>query len=210
MPAERVLQRVETAIENRYSSTNQPFLMHETIQVTQRIQEGLDRKALRIEAVKENLLQIPAEESRRVTFNIIYSRLENAHPQIIEWIAQGPSELAKFSNLYLIILKSRLIREILEELILDHFLIFQTQLYRSEVGRFFERKQEQSDTIAEWTEETLNRTQNYLTKTLVDAGILTQSDPWLIQATFVPSDLRNFLKEHNQEFVLKLMLDRSE
>lgn len=203
---------MKSAIYQKYSSAKQPFLLKETILIAKYICEGMSDEKLYNIVIQENVFQVNSVATRKDLYKTIKSRLKDAPQELIEWIAEGPSELAKFSNLYLILIRSKLLRELLSELILDKLLIFQNRLTRQDVIRFFERKAEQNELIANWSDETFYRSQNYLLKTLMDAGLLAQEtkDSWLIQPIYLPLKLKALIKSQGHGYLIKIMLDRSE
>lgn len=186
--------------------------MKEMIVIAKYICEGMNDEKVKEILFKENPFQVNSIETTKDLLKVIKSRLKYAPQELIEWIAEGPSELAKFSNLYLVLVRSKLLRELLSELILDKLLIFQNTLTRQDVIRFFERKAEQNELIANWSEDTFHRSQNYLLKTLMDAGLLAQEtkDSWLIQPIYLPSKLKALLHSQGHGPFIKIMLDRSE
>jgi Putative inner membrane protein (DUF1819) len=195
----------------RYSAfTNQGFLLREVCLIAEMLLCGYDLQKIKIRVLEEDLFQLSSLHSRKTILSAVLKRLEDTGQDLWECLSEGSLELRCLTNLYLILLKHRLLRDFIAEVLLEELLRFRAFASRSEINAFFERKYMQVDEIAAWSEATLRKSRNNILTICSDAGLLdgVSVSSLLIVPQLVPVKLKQLLLRSTHEALLPLLLDR--
>ena len=157
-----------------------------------------------IEAVKaDNLFQYPTERLVSRMTRACYKRLDalnNDH--LRNEIAYAPVEIAKQINLYAMMRYNRLVYEFLVGVIGEKFRNQDFSFSRKDLNTFFSRLQEQNDYVAEWSDSTLSKIKQVLTKVLVETGDLDTFKSEKLNPVFLCSELEEGIRENNDSEAL--------
>jgi hypothetical protein len=200
------------AVAREYAAyTNQGFLLQETTLVAKRLFTRTPLDAIKREVMEADLFQLQSLQSRKTIFGAVRDRLEGVPDELLSFLAEGSLELRKLTNLYLILLRHRLLREFLAELVWEELLGFSRTLSLADVSAFFERKRSQEPEIASWSEATLHKSRHNILTVCSDAGLLDKSSAssFEIRPQFIPSGLRDELFKAGRASFLPLLLDGS-
>ncbi len=158
----------------------------------------------------DNLLQLRAEASRKTTYRAVMARLEGVPEALLELLVSGSVDSRRLANLYLVLLKHRLLREFLGEVVLGQQQRLLSHISDIDVRVFFSRKQDQVSEIADWSEATLVKSKHNILTLLTNAGLLAKTDAsgWDIQGSFVPISLQEVITAQGHGALLPLMLDQ--
>lgn len=157
-----------------------------------------------IEAVKaDNLFQYPTERLVSRMTRACYKRMDalnNDH--LRNEIAYAPVEIAKQINLYAMMRYNRLVYEFLVGVIGEKFRNQDFSFSRKDLNTFFSRLQEQNDYVAEWSDSTLSKIKQVLTKVLVETGYLDTFKSEKLNLVFLCSELEEGIRENNDSEAL--------
>ncbi|MCA9840362.1 MAG: DUF1819 family protein [Trueperaceae bacterium] len=198
-------------IQTTYAAfTNQGFLLNEVSLGADLVLTGSSLSALRTQIVEDNLYQLSSKASRQTIATAVIDRLEPLDDTYLAFLAEGSLELRKLSNLVLILLRHRLLREFIAEVINEQLLRFSYELKKADINAFFERKQIQVPELAEWTEQTIGKSRRNILTICSDAGLIEASikGNYRIRPQYVPRALRDALDELGLEALLPLLLDQ--
>lgn len=157
----------------------------------------------------ENVLQLRSAHTRSKVLGIVLKRLAGAPQQLLDFLAEGNYDLRRLTNLYLILLQHRLLREFLAEIVREQLRSFNPKFDQSEVSAFMERKREQSAEIAAWSDTTFAKARSNLIKLCIEAELLSKNSGELeIQPQLIPGPLRAQATEAGHHEFLRLMLDQ--
>jgi hypothetical protein len=188
--------------------TNQGFMLREVSLTADLLRHGSARAEIRREAVEHDLYQIASMASRKTTVNAVLSRLEAVPPSLLEHLAEGSLDLRRLTNLYLVLLQHRLLREFIAEVVLEAFSRFSYLVSQAEVNAFMTHKQHQIPEIDSWSELTRQKSRSTLVNLCVSAGLLHREGEGLsIQPQSVPPALRQELLDAERQLFLRLLLD---
>jgi hypothetical protein len=199
------------AVTTAYAAlTNQGFLLQETMAVAARLLQRASAKSIRREVMEEDLFQLRSIHSRKTILNAILDRLQGAPDDLLAFLSEGGLELRKLSNLYLILVKHRLMREFIAELLGEELQGFSRVLAAADINIFFERKRYQVPELEVWTEQTFQKSRSNITGVCVDAGLLSKGPKgsYEIHPQYVPSALRDALVRAGRSSFLPLLLDQ--
>lgn len=195
---------------NYLAFTNNAFLKNETVYVAELLEEGYEAAEIREKIIEDNPFSLRSEASRKTMSTAILSRFEHAPDFVIDNLASGESSLQNFTTFYLIMLKHRLLREFLAEVLLEHRNRLVYTVTDAEINSFFEHKHILEADIESWSEATLSKSRTNIIIICISVGLLVNSkEHYDILSNFVPTKLRNDLLDSGQESFLKLMLDGS-
>lgn len=189
--------------------TNQGFLLHEMSFTAKRLLAGASLMEVAQQVTEQNAFQLRSAASRKTIFSAVAQRLEHAGEELLSFLAGQEPELKRLTNLYLILLKHRLLREFVAEVLHEELLQFSTTLHRGRVQGFFERKRVQESKVGSWSEQTREKAKANILTVCSDAGLLQpQGASFVIVAQLVPSRLRLALEAAGREAYLPLLLDQ--
>lgn len=122
---------------------------------------------------KDNLFQYPTERQVSRLARACYKRLDAlGNEQLIHELAYAPSEIAKQINLYAIMKYNRLVWEFMIQVIGEKYSNQDFSFSRKDLNVFFARLQAQNDSVAAWSENTVNKIKSVLVRMLVETEYL--------------------------------------
>jgi hypothetical protein len=123
-------------------------------------------------------------------------------------LSEGSLDLRRLTNTYLILLKHRLLREFIAEVILESASRLSYTVPQTEVNAFMVFKRNQVPEIEGWSESTVGKVRSSLLNLCVNAGLLKKvAAGWSIQTQHVPTALREELASAQRQKFLRLLLD---
>jgi hypothetical protein len=195
-------------VQQRYlARTNQGFLLREVSLVAERLLAGATKDELSRDVVAADLFQLPSVESRKTTLQAVRKRLEGVPLPLLAFLDEGSLDLRRLTNLYLILLQNRLLREFIAEVVLEALSRFAYTVPPSEVNAFMVHKRNQVPEIDAWSEATLEKARSNLVNLCVSAGLLQKVKGDLsVQPQSVPPALREELASAQRQEFLRLLL----
>ena len=198
------------AVETAYAAyTNQGFLLREAGLVAELLLANMSREAILHEVVEGDLFQLASVASRKTTLQVLLRRFEGAPPSLLSQLSGSP-ELRRLTNLYLIFLKHRLLREFVAEVLLDAASRLSYVVTKGDVNVFMVFKRSQVDELERWSEATATKAQSNLVNLCVNAGILEKNAAGLmVQLQNVPAALSSELRAAGRQSFRRLLLDQA-
>lgn len=155
------------------SLTREQFLFFEMRIVASLLVQGLTRDEILEKIKKENLFQFPTERMICSIAKTCFRRLDALGSEALaSQIANAPFPEAKQINLYAMMRDNRLVWEFMTTVIAEKFRTQEFEFSRKDLNIFFFRLQEQSDTVASWSDATISKIKQVLTKSLVECEYL--------------------------------------
>lgn len=165
----------EVKMKAKYNGglTREQFLFFEIRIVASLLNQGLSRDEVSEKIRAENLFQFPTE---RMTLSIVgtcFKRIDAlASETLIYLLASAPTEVAKQINLYAMMKYNAVVWDFMTTVIGEKYRTKEFEFARKDLNLFFFRLQEQSDSVASWSDSTVNKIKQVLTKSLVECGYL--------------------------------------
>ncbi|MCC5669614.1 DUF1819 family protein [Nostoc sp. CHAB 5784] len=197
----------ETAYTAR---TNNAFVLIETLRVAELMYQGATQEDIRQRVLVEDLFQLRSQASRERALQTILKRLQQVPEEYIQLIATGNPDIHRFTILFLILREHRLLRELIDEVLLDKIKGFDYVVTAADLRTFFEGKRDQNSTVGAWSNSTYKKAASNTLLVLVNAGLLQPTFPrgnYQIRSVPVPSALRQKLLADGLGYYLTLMLD---
>jgi hypothetical protein len=178
--------------------TAEQFLFYEMRIVSKQYLEGKSVEDI-IEYVKrDNLFQYPTERMVTRIARACYKRLVALdNEKLVYELANAPVEVAKQINLYAMMRYNRLVREFMEGLIGEKYRQQDFSYTKKDINLFFSRLQEQNDDVAAWSEQTIIKLKQVLTKCLIETGMLDSARDTTLNPIFISAELEAGIRENN-------------
>ncbi len=178
--------------------TAEQFLYYEMRIVSKLHLEGKNMEEI-IECIqRDNLFQFPTERMIYRIASACYKRiiaLDN--PKLVYEVANAPVDVAKQINLYSMMCYNRLVREFMEGLIGEKYRQQDYSYTRKDINIFFTRLQEQHDDVAAWSDKTIGKLKQVLTKCLIETEMLNSVKDTTLNPIFISSELETGIRENN-------------
>ena len=153
--------------------TAEQFLFHEICIASKFYLDGTSVEDAIEEIKKNNLFQYPTERLVARMTRCCYKRLDALDDeQLRRELSAAPTAVAKQINLYAMMRYNRVVRDFMVGVIGEKFRSQDFGFSRKDLNVFFSHLQEQNDDIAGWSESTVNKIKQVLTKILVEVEIL--------------------------------------
>ena len=175
--------------------TAEQFLFYEIRIVSKFYLTGVSIESA-IENVKaDNLFQYPTERLINRLARACYRRLDALNNEnLVVQIANGPLDVAKQVNLYAIMRYNRLMRDFMINIIGEKFRQQDYPFSRKDLNIFFSRLQEQDDHVASWSDRTISKLKQVLTKCLVETNILDSNKDRTLNPILISEELESGIR----------------
>ncbi len=178
--------------------TAEQFLFYEMRIVSKQYVEGKPIDEIIEYIKKDNLFQYPTERQISRLTRACYKRLIALdNEQLVYELANAPVEVAKQINLYAMMRYNRLVREFMEGLIGEKYRQQDFSYTKKDINVFFSRLQEQNDDVAAWSEQTITKLKQVLTKCLIETGMLDSVRDTTLNPILISEELETGIRENN-------------
>ena len=189
---------MDTTMMYNGSLTSEQFLFYEIRIVSKQYLEGKSINKI-VKIIKhDNLFQYPTERKISKLARACHRRiiaLDN--DKMVYELANAPVEVAKQINLYAMMCYNRLVREFMTSLIGEKYRQHDFSYSRKDINVFFSRLREQNDNIATWSEQTIAKLKQVLTKCLIETEMLDNVRACELNPIFISAELENGIRENN-------------
>lgn len=185
------------------SLTREQFLFYEMRTTAKLMSEGLTENKIVERIVTENLFQYPTEKSVKRMALACISRLNAMNDNmLVRAIATQSVDVAKQICLYAMMKQSRLVWDFMLTVISEKFRLKDTTFGRMDLNVFFMRLQEQDDAVAAWSDSTITKLKQILTKVLVENEYLDNTKSDHLNPVWLNPELKNAIRENGEEAAL--------
>ena len=155
------------------SLTREPFLFYEMRTTAKLICEGLEDAEVVSRIAEENLFQYPTEKTISRIARACIKRLRAMEDEsLIQAISIQPTDVAKQICLYAMMKQSRLVWEFMITVIGEKYRLRDSSFGKIDLNTYFMRLQEQDDTVATWSYNTITKLKQVLARVLVETEYL--------------------------------------
>ena len=178
--------------------TAEQFLFYEMRIVSKQYFENKSIEEIIAYIKQDNLFQYPTERQVSRLTRACYKRLDALDSKkLVYELANAPIEVAKQINLYAMMRYNRLVREFMEGLIGEKYRQQDFSYTKKDINVFFSRLQEQNDDVAAWSEQTIMKLKQVLTKCLIETQMLNSVRDATLNPIFISSELETGIRENN-------------
>ena len=185
------------------SITREQFLFYEMRTTAKLLDEGLDDKEVVQRIIDENLFQYPTEKSVERMAKACIARLKNMNDEaLISEIAKQPSDVSKQICLYAMMKESRLLWDFMITVIGNKYQKFDTSFGKIDLNSYIMQLQEQDDVVATWSDSTIAKIKQVLTKILVENEYLDNNKSTSLNPVWLNPVLENAIRDNNDDQAL--------
>ena len=178
--------------------TAEQFLFYEMRIVSKQYLENKSIEEIIAYIKQDNLFQYPTERQVSRLTRACYKRLDALDSKkLVYEVANAPIEVAKQINLYAMMRYNRLVREFMIDLIGEKYRQHDFSYTKKDINVFFSHLREQNDDIAAWSEQTIAKLKQVLTKCLIETEMLDSVRDTTLNPIFISIELETGIRENN-------------
>ena len=175
--------------------TREQFLFFEIRIVAKLLCEGLSQAEILKKITQENLFQFPTERMNLSILRTCLTRLQALNSdELVRMLAEAPAETAKQINLYAMMKYNGIVWDFMTTVIAEKYRTQEFDFSKKDLNLFFFRLQEQDDTVAAWSDGTVYKIKQVLTKSLVECGYLDSSRSSHLNPISIEPDLEDEIR----------------
>ena len=178
--------------------TAEQFLFHEMRIVSKLYLEGKPIDTI-VEYVKrDNLFQYPTERNVSRLARACHRRiLALGNEKLVYELTKAPVKVAKQINLYAMMRYNRLVREYMEKFVGEKYCQRDFSYTKKGVNVFFSGLQAQNDDVAAWSDRTVTKLKQVLTKCLIETEMLDSAKATTLNPIFISAELETGIRKNN-------------
>ena len=183
--------------------TREQFLFYEIRIMASLVSQGYT-KAEAIEKIKEeNLFQFPTERMIASIANTCFQRLNALESDALVYhLANATADVAKQINLYAMMKHNAIVWDFMTTVVGEKFRTQEFEFSKRDLNIFFFQLQEQNDAVASWSESTINKIKQVLTKCLVECEFLDSVRATALNSVSIAPELEDEIRLNNDTAAL--------
>lgn len=185
---------------NEYNGglTREQFLFYEIRTVASLMQQGLSRDEIIERITHENLFQFPTERMIASIAATCFKRIDALGSEtLVSYLANATAEVAKQINLYAMMRYNRIVWDFMTTVIGEKYRTQEFEFSRKDLNVFFFRLQEQNDDVASWSDKTINKIKQVLTKSLIECDYLDSVKATQLNLVSIAPELEDEIRTNN-------------
>ena len=178
--------------------TREQFLFFETKTLAKLLFEGesIDEAISHIK--QENSFQFPTERMIESIAKSCYRRLQALESdRLIEVIATSSVDVAKQVNLYAMMKQNRIVWDFMTTVIGEKFRTQDFSFSKKDTNAFMFQLQEQNEDVATWSDSTIQKIKQVLTKILVECDYLGSTKSEVLNPVYLYPELEEEIRDKN-------------
>lgn len=185
------------------SITREQFLFYEMKTTAKLLDDGMNEDEVIKKIIDDNLFQYPTEKSVRRMAKACVNRLKKMNDRaLISAIANQPLDVAKQICLYAMMKESRLLWDFMVTVVGKKYRLMDSSFGKIELNSFFLQLQEQDDVVATWSDTTIMKIKQVITKILVENEYLDNNKSDKLNPVWLNPILENAIRDNNDEQAL--------
>ena len=197
------MNRFDSPYKGSGNLTREQFYFYEMRTTARLMCDGIEDAEIIDKIVSENLFQYPTERTIKRAASVCVKRLHAlGDDSLISAIAQQDSFTAKQICLYAVMCQYRIFWDFMITVIGSKYRQQDYTFNRRDIYVFFMQLQEQDDTVAGWSQETINRIIQVFIKILVENEYIDSGKATTLNSVLITGILENAIREAGQEIVL--------
>ena len=183
--------------------TREQFLFYEMRTTAKLMEEGREEKEIIKKIVEENLFQYPTEKSIRQMARTCIARLKSLEDEsLVTAIASQPADIAKQICMYAMMKHYRLVWDFMITVIGEKYRSSDMTFGKIDLNSYFLRLQEQDDLVATWSDSTINKLKQVITKILVENEYIDSNKAAKLNPVWLQPVLENAIRANGDEIAL--------
>lgn len=187
--------------------TTRNFLYPQSRIVARLLLDNKSKKEISIQIKESNLFQLKSKDRIERFTNTIISRLSYLSEGMIQSFLSTDPLTSKAILLYGILRSDALFYEWMREVVWEKKRILDWTLYRRETEQFLERKEEQSEKVRSWNNETKTRLTNAYHQVLLESGYGIKTEQGItLQFPFIEPSVKKQFLSIGQDRIMEIIL----
>ncbi|MBP9989224.1 MAG: DUF1819 family protein [Ruminococcus sp.] len=183
--------------------TREQFLFYEIRIVASLLQQRLNRDEIFNKIREENLFQFPTERMISSILNACFRRIDALDSEtLIYYLANASADVAKQINLYAMMKYNRIVWDFMITVIGEKYRTQEYDFSPKDLNVFFIRLQEQDDSVASWSDATVNKIKQVLKKSLVECEYLDSTKSTELNFISIVPELEDEIRAKNDVVAL--------
>lgn len=200
---ENASKAIDNSSSYKASLTREQYLFYEMRTTAKLMCEGLSEDKILERIVDENLFQYPTERSVKGMVKACISRLKLMNDDsLVEAIATQPTNIAKQICLYALMKYNGLVWDFMLTVIGEKYRSKDTTFGKIDLNIFFMRLQEQNDAVSTWSDSTITKLKQVLTKVLVENEYLDSTKADHLNPVWLNPILENAIRSNGDAAAL--------
>lgn len=185
------------------------FWQDEFSQYIELINEGLSVDEIKEKSIEDNYFHQSSKARSKDLNNILRRRVTKLNQDYIDIYPSLQLADKKLINLMSIMKVNNLFEEFMYETYRDELIVGDAKLYDYEVGSFFSRKQQESEQVASWTDQTITRLTGVFKTIVREAGLMKDQGEYDdVIRPFVDYRLEDMMRVNKDNRILSIFLGR--
>ena len=185
------------------SLTREQFLFYETRTVAALLQQGLSRDEAIERIRQDNLFQFPTERMITSIANTCFKRIDALDSEALVYhLANAPADVGKQINLYAMMKYNRIVWDFMTTVIAEKYRTQDFSFSKKDLNIFFFQLQEQNDTVASWSDSTIQKIKQVLARTLVECDYLDSVRSEQLNLIAIAPELEDEIRANNDTAAL--------
>lgn len=190
------------------SIKDMPFMFSEMRRTAGLLCDGKTQEEIVELSMTQNIYQLEKEKRRRDVPLRMINRLSTIEVPLITVLANGRDDDAKLIAFLVLMKADRLLFEYMCEVYADKFHLGQNEINDQDFLSFIERKGQNSEIVAKWTDNNLVRVRNTYKNILCEAGLAKRvGRALLIQKPISNPYIRELIKGENVAYSKAMLLE---
>lgn len=191
-------------IKTSYSAslTREPFMFYEMKITASLLEQGCETQEIIQKIVSENLYQYPTEKSLKSRARVCIRRLSYLDDELISWINNKSTVLAKQVCLYALMKDSRLIYEFMITVIGEKYATKNFSYSRDIIKKFLKHLQEQDSQVNTWSESTVGKISSVISGMLKEVGFIDNCDSKYLNDFVIDYRLKEKIITNKEDILL--------
>ena len=178
--------------------TREQFLFYETKVVAKLLVDKMSVNDAISKIKNENLFQFPTERMIGTIANACYRRLQALDSEkLIYVLATSSMDVAKQVNLYAMMKQNRIVWDFMVTVIGEKYRTQDFSFTKKDMSAFMFQLQEQNEDVATWSDSTIQKIKQVLTKSLVECGYLDNTKSEVLNPVYLYPELEEEIISSN-------------
>ena len=180
------------------SLTREQFLFYEMRTTASLLTQGLTHEEILIEIKENNLFQFPTERMIKSITDACFKRINALESEtLVDYLANAPINVAKQVNLYAMMKYNRVVWDFMTLVIGEKFRTQELSFSRKDLNVFFFILREENETVSSWSDATVNKIKQVLTKSLVECDYLDNIKSTQLNPVSIAPELEDEIRFNN-------------
>ena len=183
--------------------TREQFLYFEIRIVASLMMQGHTKDEILKKIRQDNLFQFPTERMISSITACCFRRIDALNSQTLTgYLANASAEVAKQVNLYAMMKYNRIVWDFMITVVGEKYRTQEFDFSRKDLNVFFFRLQEQNDSVASWSDSTITKIKQVLTKSLVECEYLDSPKASQLNLISIAPELEDEIRAENNPAAL--------